>query len=136
MTDPLTTNLLNRINIMIQNKNIILRWIPSYTSIQRHEKANKAAKNSRNMNPINAKIPYTDLQPNTNKSIKDKWNCCHSNKLHSIQPNICEWHPGYWKKRSCGSSQTLYRTYTYHSQTLTEKQRTLNMYTMIDSHVP
>mgnify|MGYP001164295061 CR=1 FL=1 len=74
------------------SKNIIFCWLPGHVGIQGNEVADGAAKASLNMQPADAKVPYTDSKPLINKYVHDKWqsqwNLQIENKLHEIKPII------------------------------------------------
>ena len=52
--------------------------------------------------PTDAKIPYTDLKPNINKFLRDKWQKSWDDQIHKlyyVKNTIVEWLAGYRRDR-------------------------------------
>ena len=60
-------------NTFSKNNNINLTRMTSHIGIHRNERVDKTAKEAHLTDLSNRKIPYTDLKPNINKFIHDKW---------------------------------------------------------------
>ena len=95
VTDPLTTQVLNRVYHLSRSKEIIFRWIPSHLGIPGNDRADSEAKKALKDSIAPTKIPYTNYESVVNKSIfkkwQDHWDTHTNNKLHSIKPTIGEW---------------------------------------------
>jgi len=91
--NPDILKIVTKCHFLIQNgKSIVFAWCPSHIGIVGNERADRLAKKALNHRITEAKIPYTDLKPQVNAFIFDKWqsswNEQTNNKLHSIRPNL------------------------------------------------
>lgn len=92
--NPLTTKILNRIDVITKNKEIVFCWVPSHVGIKWNHRADQEAKKVLELEPAKDKIPFTDLIATINKHQMNKWqeswNSYTSNKLHAIKEQIGE----------------------------------------------
>ena len=83
----------------LQASEVVFCWVPGHIGITGNEKADRAAKSALSLDPCDFKVPFTDFKPLLSAFVTSKWqtawNECTTNKLHSIQPKLGEWPPGY-----------------------------------------
>ena len=94
ITNPLIQKVLIKHTEITVTKNIVLCWIPSHIGISGNEMADKAAKESLDLNISNCKVPHTDSRQSIFSYIKSKWQTSWDNiqfnKLQPIKPIIGE----------------------------------------------
>ena len=94
LSNPLTQNLLLKLDRLSNTNEIIFCWLPSHVGIGGNEEADKAAKLSLSLQEAKLKLPYTDLKPLINEYILSKWQTSWNNTLHnklfSIKPLLGE----------------------------------------------
>ena len=99
ITDPLTTQVLNRVYHLSRYKEIIFCWIPSHIGIPGNDRVDSEAKKALKDSIAPTKIPYTDYKLVVNKIIfkkwQDHWDTHTNNKLYNIKPTIEEWNIKY-----------------------------------------
>jgi len=81
-------------DICSTGKLVIFCWIPSHVGISGNEKADAEAKSALLKHITKIKLPSNDFMPSIkfhcNNLWQQSWDTCVSNKLHSIQPVICQ----------------------------------------------
>ena len=92
-------------------KTIILCWIPSIVG---NERADTAAKSAVSLPITNMKLPARELFPRVSKFCLNEWDCCESNKLHSVYPTVGS--VAHSKNMSCYDSVLVNRLRIGHSQ--------------------
>ena len=87
--------LLEKCREILENKAIVLFWIPSHIGILGNEMVDQQAKTSLSLEPTSFKIPFSNFKPSINKYILEEWqtswNNSIGNKLLEIKPNIGEY---------------------------------------------
>jgi len=86
-----------------KGKDVTFCWIPGHAGIQGNEHADRRAEEALNSNITPLQLPYSDFIPHIKEHIaakwQAKWNNETDNKLHSIQPTIGIYKPGFRKNR-------------------------------------
>ena len=94
LSNPLIQDLLLKHHSLSYNKEILFCWLPSHVGIKGNEDADRAAKLSLNLNPVNINLPYTDFKPLINRYLLSKWQTAWNNtvfnKLYPIKPLLGE----------------------------------------------
>ena len=92
---PQIQKLLEKCRELLENKEIVLFWIPSHIGILGNEMVDQQAKTSLSLEPTSLKIPFSNFKPSINKYILEEWqtpwNNSIGNKLLEIKPNIGEY---------------------------------------------
>jgi len=77
-----------------RNKTVEFCWVPSHVGINGNERADKAAREALQLEPLPIELPHTDFKQHIREYIRNKWqrqwNLQTNNKLHQIKPTLAQ----------------------------------------------